>query len=243
MIPLLGACIADASLVVVGTLQTEQGNPSDWDPTNSTLVMTDNGGGLFSYTANNLTNGAFYEFKVLNDQGTPPADWSDPQVVNVNTMAYGGSGGSALINVNTNLTNGSGGAVTWVNSDGIPLQVVGNFMVAAGGAGDWNPSNPAFDMTSQGSGLYTFNAMISTPGTYEFKATDGTGWNYQIGTDGFGSNAATFAFSTTLPNEAIQMWVDVANGQLGVVSVPEPSAALLLGCVASVIAATRRVRG
>jgi hypothetical protein len=242
-IPLLGAGVSHASLVVAGSLQSEQGNPGDWDPPNSTLIMTDNGGGMHSVTANNLGNGVFYEFKVLDDGGTPPANWGDPEVVNTNTMAYGDADGSVLISVNTNLTNGNGGKVVWVNSDGIPMQVVGDFMNEAGGAADWTPNDAAFAMTSEGAGLYSFYATISTPGSYQFKATDGAGWNYQVGPDGFGSNASTFAFTTTMANERILMSVDVANGQLGVVSIPEPSAALLMGFVASAIAATRRVRG
>jgi hypothetical protein len=98
-------------------------------------------------------------------------------------------------------------------------------------------------MTSQGAGLYTFDATITTPGSYQFKATDGTGWNYQVGPDGFGSNASTFAFSTTSPNEAITMFIDVANGRVGVMTIPEPSAVLLVSFVVSAAAATRRVRG
>jgi hypothetical protein len=243
MTTLIGAGVSPAALVVVGSLQSEQGGgQGDWDPPNSTLIMNDDGGGLFSVTANNLISGTLYEFKVLDDGGTPPANWGDPEVVNANTMAYGDSDGSVSISVNRNLTNGNGGAVTWVNSDGAPLQVVGSFQAAAGGAGDWNPADPMFAMTSQGGGYYTFAATISTPGSYEFKATDGTGWDRQVGTDGFGSNAATFGFSTSSPNEAVTFYVDTAGGSIGLVTIPEPTALVLLAAAAPSLLAGRRCR-
>ncbi len=231
---------AHADLVIAGSLQTEQGNPSDWDPGNSTLIMFNAGGGIYTYVVNNLLNGTLYEFKVLDDQGSPPADWSDPQVVNVNTMAYGDADGSALITVNLNLNNGNGGKVTWVNMDNAPLQVVGDFMNEAGGAGDWNPADPTFDMTPQGGGLYTIGLTISTPGNYQFKATDGTGWERQVGTDGLGGNAASYAFSTAQANEAVTLFVDLANGAIGVVPEPTTFALAVLGLSALGIAIRRR---
>ncbi len=237
--PLCLTGVANAALVVAGSLQTEQGEGADWSPTTSTLIMNDDGGGLYSVTANNLLDGTFYEFKVLDDEGTPPADWGDPEVVNDNTMAYGDADGSVSINIDTNQTNGSGGAVVWVDTDGAPLQVVGDFQDEAGGAADWSPADAAFAMTSQGGGYYTYVAVISTPGSYQFKASDGTGWDYQVGPDGFGNNAGTHAFTTTSPNEAITMFVDVANGELGLV-VPEPTTAALCGLAGLALAARRR---
>ncbi|MCU0772627.1 MAG: PEP-CTERM sorting domain-containing protein [Verrucomicrobia bacterium] len=231
---------AQASLVIAGDLQTEQGNPSDWDPANSTLIMLPLGGGIYSYTVNNLLNGTLYEFKVLDDLGNPPAGWGDPEVVNVNTMAYGDLDGSAVITVDLNQNNGNGGKVTWVNMDNAPLQVVGDFMNEAGGAGDWNPADPTFAMTPQGGGLYTIALNISTPGSYQFKATDGTGWARQVGTDGLGSNAATFGFSTTMPNEALTLYVDLANQAIGVVPEPTTFALTGLGLAALGVAIRRR---
>ena len=201
--------------------------------------MNDDGGGLYSITANNLADGNLFEFKVLDDEGTPPANWGDPEVVNTNTMAYGDADGSVLIKVDTNQTNGNGGAVVWVDSDGAPLQVVGDFQDEAGGAGDWVPSDATFAMSSQGGGYYTYDAVISTPGTYQFKATDGTGWDRQVGPDGFGSNAGTHSFTTTSANESVTMFVDVANGAIGIV-VPEPTTVAMCGLVGLALAARRR---
>ena len=219
------ASVASASLVVVGSLQDEQGDPIDWDPPNSSLVMNDDGGGFYSLTVPNLVDGTMYEFKVLDDEGSPPANWGDPEIVNVNTMAYGDSDGSVDIWLDTNSTNGNGGGIVWVNQDNAPLQVVGDFMDEAGGAGDWNPSDATFAMTPQGSGYYTIDLTISTPGSYQFKATDGTGWDRQVGPDGLGSNAGVHMFSTTSADEAVTMYVDLAGRSIGIV--PEPSALLI----------------
>ena len=71
---------AQASLVIAGSLQTEQGDPLDWDPPTSSLIMAPAGGGIYTYTAINLLDGVFYEFKVLDDEGTPPANWGDPEI-------------------------------------------------------------------------------------------------------------------------------------------------------------------
>lgn len=221
----LAAAPSFGAFVIVGSLQTEQGNPSDWSPETSTLVMN-NVGGVHSYSVSNLANGTSYEFKILDDGGTPPAAWTDTEVTFNNIKLFGDADGTATITANANVLNNQSKPTVWVNYDGGPLQVVGDFMNEAGGAGDWNPSNPAFAMTSQGNGYYVFNAVISTPGSYQFKITDGTGWNFQIGTDGFTNNSNTFAFSTTAPNETVTLFADLAGGSIGVV--PEPASAALL---------------
>ncbi|MBN2162223.1 MAG: PEP-CTERM sorting domain-containing protein [Pontiellaceae bacterium] len=234
------AAVAHASLWVVGDLQSEQGGgQGDWDPDNGTLLMTDLGSGIYSYTANSLLDGTQYLYKVLDDGGTPPALWGDTEVVNANTMAYGDSDGSVLITVDTTQANGSGGAVTWVKSDGAPLQVVGSFMTAAGGASDWNPSDPSFAMTAEGDGYYSIDLVIGTAGSYEFKVTDGSGWDYQVGTDGFGNNAATYLFSTSGDNEAVTLFVDTDNRTIGVI--PEPATAGLIGLFGMGILVARRI--
>lgn len=228
------AGLAHASLYVVGDLQSENG-AADWDPP-SGLIMA--AGGIYTRTVNNLTDGALYAYKVLDDEGTAPANWGDPEIVNANTWAIGDADGTVVITVNTNLT-GPNGNVTWVETDSTPLQVAGNFMDEAGGAGDWNPADPTFDMTPQGSGYYTIDLVIDTAGSYEFKATDGTGWDRQVGTDGFSANAATYDFTTTVANEAVTMFVDTANQSIGVI--PEPATMGLICLFGTSLLAARRM--
>ena len=239
---LLSCCsMAHAAYVVVGSLQSEQGDPSDWDPPNSSLIMTDTAG-VHTVSASNLDNGITkYEFKILDDEGTAPANWGDPEITPANVMAYGDADGTITITADTTKGNNNAGwsAHVWVNSDGIPLQVVGDFMDEAGGAGDWDPFDSSFAMTSNGGGYYTFDATISTPGSYQFKATDSTGWDWQVGPDGFSNNASTHSFSTSAPNETVTMFINVANQTIGIV--PEPATFLLgLGSVLAVVGLRRR---
>lgn len=218
---------SQASLVVVGSLQDEQGSgQGDWDPPHSTLIMSEKSG-VFTVTAVNLTVGAPYLFKVLDEQGSGPASWGDPEIVSLDTLAYGGSNGTLSIRVDTNITNVSGHSQVWINSDVATLQVIGDFMDEAGGSSDWNPADPAFLMTSRGRGLYTFAASISTPGSYQFKATHGAGLDHQVGTDGAGVDAATYHFTTTRPNEGIEMSVDLGSRKLSVKTIPESASSPL----------------
>jgi hypothetical protein len=224
------AATATAAFVVPGSYTTPMWDP----PTAPTMLETSAGSGIFNHYVTGLNNGVIEEFKILEDTDNNPV-WGDAEITPDNVRLYGDADGDATITY----VPGSG---VWVDSDGIPLQVVGNFMVAAGGVGDWNPTDPAFAMTSQGGGLYTFEATIATPSTYEFKATDGSGWDHQVGTDGFRRNASTFFFSTTQINENVRFFVDIAGREIGVVSIPEPCAISLLGFVIPGLAATRRVR-
>tara|TARA_R110002111_G_scaffold133649_1_gene199603 strand:+ start:59 stop:817 length:759 start_codon:yes stop_codon:yes gene_type:complete len=217
-----------ATMYVAGELQTEQGDAADWDVANTSLIMSESGG-IHTVVANNLLNGTPYDFKVVDDEGAPPVVWGDHEVTPNQLTVIGDADGSVTISVDTGVVNNIGEFATWIEFDDSPLQVVGDFMDEAGGAGDWNPADPAFLMTSQGAGYYTFDAVISTPGIYQFKATFGAGWDDQVGTEGFSNNAITKGFETTSANEAITMYVDLASRELGVNVVPEPVSLAVMG--------------
>ncbi|MEZ6190613.1 MAG: hypothetical protein R3C45_04900 [Phycisphaerales bacterium] len=204
-----------ATFVIAGEVQDEQGNPADWDPTNSTLLMSDLGGGIYTVSVPNLLDGTRYDFKIVDDEGTPPAVWGDPEITPNQLTLIGDADGTVQITVDTNITNAIGSPATWINFDNAPFQVVGDFMVAAGGFADWDPADPMFAMTDNGNGYYTYDAVISTPGVYNFKATFGDGWDDQIGVGGFNNNAGTYQFITSAANEPVTMFVDLANRQIG----------------------------
>jgi hypothetical protein len=204
-----------ATFVVAGDLQDEQGDFQDWDPFFSSLLMTDLGNGVHTISVPNLLDGTPYDFKVVDDQGNPPAEWGDPEITPFQLTLFGDADGTVQITVDTNITNAIGSPATWINFDNAPLQVVGDFMNEAGGAADWNPTDPMFAMTDQGNGYYKYDAVIATPGVYNFKATFGNGWDDQIGVGGFNNNAATYQFITSAANEPVTMFVDLANRQIG----------------------------
>ena len=203
------------TFVIAGEVQDEQGDLVDWDPFFSSLLMTDLGGGIHSIDVPNLLDGTRYDFKIVDDQGDPPAEWGDPEITPNQLTLIGDADGTVNITVDTNVTNAIGSPATWINFDNAPFQVVGDFMDEAGGAGDWNPADPMFAMTDNGGGYYTYDAVISTPGLYNFKVTFGDGWDDQIGVGGFNNNAATYQFITAAANEPVTMFVDLANRQLG----------------------------
>ena len=131
---------AFAAFYVPGSYTNPMWNP----PTSPVMIESSLGSGIFSHVVTGLNNGAIEEFKIIEDADNTPS-WGDSEITPDNVRLYGDADGSS-----TN-TYDSGTGV-WVDSDGIPLQVVGNFMIAAAGTANWNPSDPAFAMTSRGGG-------------------------------------------------------------------------------------------
>lgn len=198
--------------VVSGALQTEQGDPADWDPVNSSLLCAREGA-IYTVRAHNLANGTPYDFEIVTDRGHPPVGASDPRIA-AGLRAVGDADGTITIIVDDGLTNNKGGPAVWIDTDAASLQVVGNFMDEAGGAADWNPADPAFAMTPLGQGRYVYTATISTPNDFGFKTTYGAGWSHQVGIDGFNDNALVLPFATTTPNQQVRLFVDLRAQRL-----------------------------
>ncbi len=200
------------TLVAAGALQTEQGDPADWDPARSSLVF-DREGGVHALRAGGLENGVLYDFEILTDRGTPPVDADDPRVA-TGLRAPGDADGGVTVIVDDTLTNNKGGPVVWIDTDAAPLQAVGNFMDEAGGAADWDPADPVFAMTPLGVGRYVYDASIATPGVYAFKTSFGDGWTHQVGTDGFSDDARVLTFETTAPAQRVRLFADLRARRL-----------------------------
>ncbi len=199
-------------LIISGSLQTEQGDLADWDPTQSSLIFSRTGS-VYTLSAQNLQFGEAYDLNIVTDRGLPPVDLHDP-ILAGGLRAFGDADGSITLTADISLTNNTGHPVVWIDTDTAPLQVVGNFMDEAGGAGDWDPANPAFAMTPLGQGRYVYEATIRTAGGYVFKTSFGDGWSHQVGTDGFNDNALPLAFNTTAQNQLVRLFVDLRAQQL-----------------------------
>ena len=195
------------NFVITGSLQTEAGDPADWDPAASSLIMMRTGS-IYTIDISGLASGGAYDLRILSDRAAPPASWSDPTVSDL-LRIIGDADGTITVSADDALTNNKGGPVIWIEQDAAPLQVVGDFMDEAGGASDWNPADPMFAMTPLGDGRYVYQTRISQPGTYNFKATYGSGWAHQVGTDGFSDNAVTAVFHTRTPNQPVRLFVDL----------------------------------
>jgi hypothetical protein len=231
----LMALSAKADIYLAGSYQ-------GWDPPTGT-VMSDLGGGLYGVTLTGLTAGAQHKFKILDDQGGAKSWASNPQWTADDNWFTVGSSGNVTIQLNTNIgATGQNNANVGISSEGWTPQLVGNFMNEAGGAGDWNPADSAFNMTSFGSNLWERTLTISTAGTYEVKLTDGSGWDRQFGNDGYWANPGTFSFTTTIANEQVKFSFNSLTPSLNVSSVPEPGFLGLITAASGAVLSLRRRR-
>jgi hypothetical protein len=228
-----------ATLFVPGSYQTENGGGSDWDPpTAPAMTESPPASGTYSLNLVGLAGagaGSSFEFKILDDEGTPPANWGDPELTpGPNSWFLTDAGGNASISIDTNTASDgfapSTNRVT-VSTDAAEIAgfyPTGNWMDEAGGAGDWNPGDPMFQMSHLGDGLWATDVTISTVGNYEWKATKGD-FGGQWGTDGRNVNASTWIFSTTKPDEQVRFVLDIGKGAISLQIIPEPVTALLAG--------------
>lgn len=223
-----------AGLAVPGSHQTENGGCCDWDP-GTAPYMTETPPASGVHTLNlALSAAGQYVFKILDDQGTPPAAWGDPELTpGPNSWFVTDAAGGAAITIDTN-TYADGFAPASnrvsVSTDTTVLPgffAVGDWMDEAGIGGDWNPGNPLAVMSNLGGGLYGLDVTIAAPGNYQYKATKGD-WSGQWGTDGRNENAATWLFTTTQPSQAVRLLLK-SEGAISVQFVPEPATATLVG--------------
>jgi hypothetical protein len=201
--------------------------------------MTDQGGGIYEASLTGLTAGTNYEFKILDDEGSAPANWGDPEWTANNNWFRTDAFGAATIRLNSNIgSTGQNNMNVGITSGSWTPQIVGDFMNEAGGAGDWNPSDPTFNMINVGANQWQYLMNVSAPGTYQIKITDGSGWSRQFGSNGLNPDPSTFSFSTTSVNEQVIINYNSFTPSFSVV--PEPTALLLVGLVGVVGLARRR---
>jgi hypothetical protein len=229
----LPASRLQAGLVIAGSFQ-------GWNPPDG-VVMNDDGGGLYSATIAGLNPGDNHEFKILDDAGNPPANWGAPEWTLSNNWFRVEGDGSVTIRVNTNIgAPGENNLNVGISSGGWTPQLVGDFMEAAGGAGNWNPSDASFNMTNVGGNQWQHIMTIANPGTYFIKVTDGSGWDRQFGSNGFHNNPDSFSFTTLVANEQVIVNFDSLNPSFSVV--PEPASSMLVAAGLVVTSLVRRRR-
>jgi hypothetical protein len=197
------------------------GDFNSWAPNGT--VMTDLGGGIWQGTLSGLTAGE-HSFKVTE------GDWSwyrPNAVTDANSWLFANGSGNATVTFDLN-THADG----WtLSSYRITTDVDPGLWNAVGAWNGWNNADATAVMTSMGGGIYELQKIITTPGSYGFKATKSGGWDYQIGADGRNENASELGFTTTAPNQEVDMFVNAVNGtlRLDVLAVPEPTTVALLG--------------
>ena len=238
-----------ADLAVPGNYQTAGGYGSDWSPNNAPL-MNDLTGGLFDLSLTGLAASTRYNFKIVDDEGTPPPAWGDPEVPNngpgsPDNWFLTDAGGAATIMLDRNtysdgfLPDTDRIVVSTDSTEFSSFFAVGDWMDEAGGAGDWNPADPMFAMTAQGGGLWSVDVTISAIGSYSYKATGGS-FDSQWGTNGRLNNSANWSFATTVANEPVTFLLDVSKGAISIAQIPEPSTLVLVGLALAGLACGRK---
>lgn len=93
-----------------------------------------------------------------------------------------------------------------------------------GSFNDW--ASPVLTLTDQGSGLFTGELVVPTPGTYEFKYRMTDNWETAVGDlAGINPSNDNISITTTVPNEVLQLGIDMPNGRY---RIPEPASLSLL---------------
>ncbi len=206
-----------------GSFQT----PTQWTP--GANPMTDNGDGTWSYNATGLTPATQYEFKVTGD------DWGDANFPGANSWFITDGSGNASIKFYT-----SGNSIGILNDPVTTWTAAGSFQHFVSG-GDWNNAEPATVMAAQGGGIYKYSLTIPTAGTYDWKAVKSGSWD-AIGGDSRSINAGNAQFTTTDPNQLVDLFVNTGLGTVSAVvnPVPEPATLGLAGLAIVGLSSRRR---
>lgn len=223
-VALVGTSVSFADLGVPGQHQNgldDGDGVGDWDPgTAPTMTETPASSGKYSLAVTSIDPNAFYKFKILDDEGSPPFDWDNStQLTPVNSWFYSDGTGGATISIDTNTyDDGFLPATNRVTSSTDATKVpgffaTGNWMDEAGGAADWDAADSLFEMSVVSGGLYSVTATIDDPGAYEWKATKGD-FDGQWGSDGRSENTATWMFNTVEANQEVTFLLDISLGAI-----------------------------
>ncbi len=192
-------------------------------------VMANMGGGIWSASFSGLTPNTEYQFQVTD------GSWSSWFTPGSHSWLFPDATGDATITIDLNsYADGWSGSVNRISAGVDP-----GAWNAVGAWNGWNNADPTSVMTSIGGGVYELQKSIANPGFWGFKATQSGGWNYQIGADGRNVNAAEVTFTTTVPNQVVDMFVNTVNGTIMVTVVPEPTTFALIG-LGGLVALCRR---
>jgi len=234
-----------AVLAVPGNYQIANGGANDWSPSDAPL-MTDQTGGIFTLDLTGMANAPTvtrFEVKIL-DAGNDPPNWGQPEVGGGAANTWFLADASLTVDRNT-YNDGFLPATDRMTSSDIALMTdffaTGSWMDESGGAADWDPADPLFQMTDQGGGIWSVDATISVVGSYEFKVLgavpagainqdDGqplaNNFALQFGTNGRIVNAANWAFDTIVPNQDVTFLLDT-SGAISLATIPEPTTCVL----------------
>ena len=192
-----------------------RGDFNGWD---TSFLMSDEGGGLYTYQATGLTPGDMYFFKIATE------DWGDG-------IDWPGSNARVMADSNGEIFFRAFDQESW--TDGwMPDSVrrvgysdAGHGWEVLGSMTGWDAS--PVSMNDMGGGLYQAEVFLNE-GSHEFKYRMSGSWDINIGGD-FG-NSADNIFLSVPADDTYIFQLDTWNGRHSVEVIPEPSTyALLFG--------------
>lgn len=193
-------------------------------------MLTDLTGGIHEIALSGLAAGTRYNAKILDDEGTAPAAWGDPEVPDNgggspdNWFKVDGAG-TGTLSVDRNMYDDgffpSTDRITFSTDTAfLGYYATGSWETEAGGAMDNSGGVPAFQMSNMGGDLWGVDVTISDPGTYSWKATADDGvqplsaYQFQWGNNGRNNSAEEYSFVTVVDNQDVTFLLDLAKGAI-----------------------------
>ncbi len=210
--------IASAQYFVAGAFQ-------GWSPGNSAFEMTDQGGGLFTFTATGLDANSLQEFKITT------GDWPDPNWPAGNVTGRAGSDGSMTFRF-------------WEgpNNVGFESDFVSDWSIIGEpgfGWGDWTSATDGPQLSHLGNQVYSVAFTPLQTGLGQFKFRNTGNWdNEQFAADGGKDGNIEFEVLSLVEHT---FSIDTKNGTFSITAIPEPTTALMLTmCLAGLVCHRRR---
>lgn len=195
-----------------------------WSPGNSSFEMTNQGGGLFTFTATGLAAGSLQEFKITT------GGWDLPNYPNGNVTGRAGSDGSMTFRYFEPDSN-----------VGFESDFVSNWSIIGQpgfGWGDWTSGTDGPALSHLGNQIYSVTFTPLQTGVGEFKFRNTGNWdNEQFGPDGGKDGNISFEVTRLVDHT---FTIDTRNGTYSVMAVPEPTAAFGLTLLGIGMVARRR---
>ena len=207
---------APASVIIVGSLQTEVGCGGDWDPACAASGLTyDAGDGVWQHTF--PVAAGSWEYKVVLNNS-----W---------TENYGAGAVADGPNVPLNLAAGANvkfyysHATHWVTTSvGVIATVPGSFQSELGCPGDWQPEClRSWLQDPDGNGIFTFETTAIPVGSWESKVAIGELWDENYGAGG-AANGANIPFTVPVPGARVTFSYNATTHVLEITVPTSPAA-------------------
>ncbi|WP_461475143.1 pullulanase-type alpha-1,6-glucosidase [Microbacterium sp. HJ5] len=171
---------------VPGSFNSLVGCSDNWQPDCAAVQMTEQAGGIWSRTFENLAKGD-YEYKIAVEKS-----WAESYGAGGGNIALKHEGGEITFYFDSRTKN------IWSTADGPVITLPGTLQSELGCPGDWQPECLAtmmFDRNKDGIFQYTTDDLPT--GSYDVKVAHDLTWDENYGADG-NPGGANITFSATL---------------------------------------------